>query len=378
MDLMEPLPSRSVLKASEYHDLVVSNLPEDKDVAVIKRRLQKLSDNCGGRVVGIQFRTAIVRFSSETSAKRAQKRMDGEYVFDSKISVRFFKEIGISNNKSQGNSITRNRAISESEIIANSSRQMYSASASIAGARTLQVPHYQSSSPVVGPYTTWAGVPCTPVSVSSGMIQQPPIFVARPYSSNSDVTFNRTYNELTRVQSPLIWQVAGSQQFNHLWEDQYKMEKTKLSSKRIHAPQARDNSATNGTISRTPECLRPIRGAHSSFIHASEWAVHSQTNTYKRRSPSPMYETQIHERNNQWNGQNQHSIFIRNTRTPSPYEGTMIRVINQQNNHFSPYHQNDAENEEVEVSFIICNILFILCIICKIYTYIIMLILNKI
>lgn len=55
------------------------------------------------------------------------------------------------------------------------------------------------------------------------MIQQPPIFVARPYSSNSDVTFNRTYNELTRVQSPLIWQVAGSQQFNHLWEDQYKV-----------------------------------------------------------------------------------------------------------------------------------------------------------
>lgn len=38
----------------------------------------------------------------------------------------------------------------------------------------------------------------------------------------------------------------------------------------------------------------------------------------------------------------------------------MIRVINQQNNHFSPYHQNDAENEEVEVSFIIYNILFIL------------------
>ncbi|XP_046838954.1 meiosis regulator and mRNA stability factor 1 isoform X1 [Vespa crabro] len=351
MDLMEPLPSRPLLKINEYYDLIVNNLPEDKDVVVIKRRLQKLSDNCGGRVIGIQFKTAIVRFSSETSARRAQKRMDGEYVFDSKISVRFHKETGNSNNKSQGNSITRNRAISESEIIANSSRQMYSASASIAGARTLQVPHYQSSSPVIGPYTTWAGVPCAPVSISSGMIQQPPIIVARPYSSNSDVTFNRTYNELTRVQSPLIWQVAGSQQFSHLWEDQYKVEKTKLSSKRIHAPQARDNNAANGTISRTPECLRPIRGAHNSFIHASEWAVHSQTNTFKRRSPSPMYESQIHERNNQWNGQNQHSVFIRNTRTPSPYEGTMIRVINQQNNHFSPYHQNDAENEEVEKFF---------------------------
>ncbi|XP_014599312.1 PREDICTED: meiosis arrest female protein 1 isoform X1 [Polistes canadensis] len=346
MDLMEPLPSRPLLKINEYYDLIITNLPEDKDVVVIKRRLQKMSDNCGGRVVRIKFKTAIVRFASKTSAKRAQKRMDGEYVFDSKISVRFYKETGNSNNKSQGNSITRNRALSESEIIANSFKQMYSASASIAGARTLQVPHYQSSSPVVGPYTTWTGVPC-----ASGMIQPPPIFVARPYSASSDVTFNRSYNELTRVQSPLIWQVAGSQHFSNLWEDQYKPEKTKLSSKRIHAPQARDSSASNSTISRTPECLRPIKGGHSSFIHASEWAVHSQTNTFKRRSPSPMYETQKHERNNQWNGQNQHSVFIRNTRTPSPYEGTMVRVINQQNNHFSPYQQNDSENEEVEKFF---------------------------
>ncbi|XP_043489751.1 meiosis regulator and mRNA stability factor 1 isoform X1 [Polistes fuscatus] len=351
MDLMEPLPSRPLLKVNEYYDLIITNLPEDKDVVVIKRRLQKMSDNCGGRVVRIKFKTAIVRFASKTSAKRAQKRMDGEYVFDSKISVRFYKETGNSNNKSQGNSITRNRALSESEIIANSFKQMYSASASIAGARTLQVPHYQSSSPVVGPYTTWTGVPCAPVTVSSGMIQPPPIFVARPYSASSDVTFNRSYNELTRVQSPLIWQVAGSQHFSNLWEDQYKPEKTKLSSKRIHAPQARDSSASNSTISRTPECLRPIKGGHNSFIHASEWAVHSQTNTFKRRSPSPMYETQKHERNNQWNGQNQHSVFIRNTRTPSPYEGTMVRVINQQNNHFSPYQQNDSENEEVEKFF---------------------------
>ncbi|KAK2576438.1 hypothetical protein KPH14_005771 [Odynerus spinipes] len=351
MDLMELLPSRPLLKVNEYYDLVVNNLPEDKDVIVIKRRLQKLSDNCGGRVMGVQSRSAIVRFSSENSARRAQKRMDGEYVLDSKISVRFHKETGNSNNKSKESSTPRNRAISESEIVTNSSRQMYSASASIVGARTLQVPHYQSSSPVVGPYTTWSGVPCAPVSAPPGMIQPPPIFVARPYSSNSDVTFNRAYNELTRVQSPLIWQVAGSQQCSHLWEEQYKVEKTKLSSKRIHIPQVRDNTTTNGTVSRTPEGLRPIRGAHNSFIHSSEWTVHSQANSFKHRSPSPMYETQIHERNNQWNGQNQHSVFVRNTRTPSPYEETILRVMSQQNNHSSPYQHNDVENEEVEKFF---------------------------
>lgn len=59
-----------LFQVSEYYDLIVNNLPEDKDVVVIKRRLQKLSDNCGGRVIGIQFKTAIVRFSSETSARR--------------------------------------------------------------------------------------------------------------------------------------------------------------------------------------------------------------------------------------------------------------------------------------------------------------------
>lgn len=269
---------------------------------------------------------------------------------DSKISIKFRKETGTNNNKIQESSTTRNRSISESEVVANSSKQMYSASASIVGARTLQVPHYQSSLSVVGPYTTWGSGPCAPISAPPGMLPPPPLFVARPYSSNSDVTFNRTYNELTRVQSPLIWQVAGSQQCNHLWEEQYKVEKTKLSSKRIHVPQVRDNNVANSTVSRTPEGLRPIRGTHNSFVHSSEWAVHSHANSFKR-SPSPIYESQVHERNNQWNGQNQHSVFVRNARTPSPYEGTILRVLGQQNNHSSPYQQNDVENEEVEKFF---------------------------
>lgn len=39
---------------------------------------------------------------------------------------------------------------------------------------------------------------------------------------------------------------------------------------------------------------------------------------------------------------------MRNSRTPSPYEST-VQTMNQQNNHTSPYHPSDTENEEVEV-----------------------------
>lgn len=52
------------------------------------------------------------------------------------------------------------------------------------------------------------------------MMQQPPVFFGRSF--NNDVTFNRTYNELARVQSPLIWPIAGPQ-YNHIWEEQYKV-----------------------------------------------------------------------------------------------------------------------------------------------------------
>jgi len=40
------------------------------DVNVIKRRLKQLSENCGGRVVDVQSDTAVVRFTSHSSADR--------------------------------------------------------------------------------------------------------------------------------------------------------------------------------------------------------------------------------------------------------------------------------------------------------------------
>lgn len=61
------------------------------------------------------------------------------------------------------------------------------------------------------------------ICVFRSMIQPPPIFVGRPYSNGNNVSFNRAYNELARVQSPLFWQVSGSQQFGQMWEEQFKV-----------------------------------------------------------------------------------------------------------------------------------------------------------
>lgn len=55
------------------------------------------------------------------------------------------------------------------------------------------------------------------------VIQQPPIFYGRSYPNSGDVAFNRTYSELGRVQSPIIWQIPGPQSYGQLWEEQYKV-----------------------------------------------------------------------------------------------------------------------------------------------------------
>ncbi|XP_076293611.1 meiosis regulator and mRNA stability factor 1-like protein [Lasioglossum baleicum] len=364
-ELMESLPSNT-LEVTAFYYLLVYNLPKDQDVSSIKRRLKQLSENCGGRVIKVQSSNAVVRFTSRILAKRALKHMNRKIVLGSEISVKLLNKSETYFQKFQGNFTNRNRAVSESEIAISSSKQMYSASTSVSGGRTLQIPHYQSASPVLGTYASAWNAHCAPVSAPPGMIQQPSIFVGRPYSSNNNVSFNRAYNELARVQSPLFWQISGSSQFGHMWEEQYKVEK-KLLSRRIHIPQARDNTATSNVSSRTPEGLRRIRGTHNSFVQPPEWTGsrqqhpqlnvsanfngngHSQLNSFKRRSPSPMCDLQPRERN-QWNGQNQQPTPASNARTPSPYENS-IQPTSHQNNRTSPYQLSDAENEEVEKFF---------------------------
>jgi meiosis arrest female protein 1 len=51
-------------------EIIVSNLPEDKDQSRVKNRLKQLSGNCGGRVVAITKSTATIRFSTGEFAAR--------------------------------------------------------------------------------------------------------------------------------------------------------------------------------------------------------------------------------------------------------------------------------------------------------------------
>ncbi|KAK4874882.1 hypothetical protein RN001_014242 [Aquatica leii] len=91
--ITERVPSASKFKSisNQQTDLLVFNLPliATNDVSRLKNRLKYLSDNCGGRVLSIykDSRYAVIRFSSLDFAKRAQKRLDGEFVFGNKIQV---------------------------------------------------------------------------------------------------------------------------------------------------------------------------------------------------------------------------------------------------------------------------------------------------
>ena len=57
-------------KPSFSSDVLVTNLPTTKNPSVLKGRLNKLSDNCGGKVVTINGNKAIVRFPNTEAAFR--------------------------------------------------------------------------------------------------------------------------------------------------------------------------------------------------------------------------------------------------------------------------------------------------------------------
>ncbi|XP_063240697.1 meiosis regulator and mRNA stability factor 1 isoform X1 [Bacillus rossius redtenbacheri] len=85
--LTESIPLKSSKRGDSPSELLVSNLPDDRDPGRVRLRLKKLSDNCGGRVVAVSSSSATIRFSNHVCASRAQKRMDGEDVYGCKISV---------------------------------------------------------------------------------------------------------------------------------------------------------------------------------------------------------------------------------------------------------------------------------------------------
>uniref|UniRef100_A0A4W3HYD8 Meiosis regulator and mRNA stability factor 1 n=1 Tax=Callorhinchus milii TaxID=7868 RepID=A0A4W3HYD8_CALMI len=89
-EFVSNLPPRLPEKMPQCHTLLyVYNLPLNRDSKQVSNRLRRLSDNCGGKVLNITGSCAMLRFTSQESAERAQKRMEHEDVFGNKILVSF-------------------------------------------------------------------------------------------------------------------------------------------------------------------------------------------------------------------------------------------------------------------------------------------------
>ncbi|XP_034544960.1 meiosis regulator and mRNA stability factor 1 isoform X8 [Notolabrus celidotus] len=92
-EITADLPPRILVKEQpSYNLLYVHNLPVNCDKSLrnaVKLRLRRLSDNCGGKVLGMSQGTAVLRFGSPEAASRARKRMENEDVFGRQISLSF-------------------------------------------------------------------------------------------------------------------------------------------------------------------------------------------------------------------------------------------------------------------------------------------------
>ncbi|XP_031419446.1 meiosis regulator and mRNA stability factor 1 isoform X2 [Clupea harengus] len=92
-EFLSGLPPRMPLKSQPgFNILFVHNLPTNRDGKSVANRLRRLSDNCGGKVLGLSAGTAVLRFSSLEAAERARKRMENEDVYGCRIHVSFSPE----------------------------------------------------------------------------------------------------------------------------------------------------------------------------------------------------------------------------------------------------------------------------------------------
>uniref|UniRef100_A0A673MAK8 Meiosis regulator and mRNA stability factor 1 n=1 Tax=Sinocyclocheilus rhinocerous TaxID=307959 RepID=A0A673MAK8_9TELE len=80
-DLPPGMPSFSLL--------FVHHLPTHRDAKAVANRLQRLSTNCGGKVLGVSGGCGVLRFSSAEAAERARKRMENEDVLGHRIVLSF-------------------------------------------------------------------------------------------------------------------------------------------------------------------------------------------------------------------------------------------------------------------------------------------------
>uniref|UniRef100_A0A4W5L8D5 Meiosis regulator and mRNA stability factor 1 n=1 Tax=Hucho hucho TaxID=62062 RepID=A0A4W5L8D5_9TELE len=91
-EMVADLPPRQAVKSQlGFNLLYVYNLPPGCDGKSVGNRLRRLSDNCGGKVLGVSMATgtAVLRFGSQEAAERARKRMENEDVFGRRIALSF-------------------------------------------------------------------------------------------------------------------------------------------------------------------------------------------------------------------------------------------------------------------------------------------------
>uniref|UniRef100_A0A8C8EQN2 Meiosis regulator and mRNA stability factor 1 n=1 Tax=Oncorhynchus tshawytscha TaxID=74940 RepID=A0A8C8EQN2_ONCTS len=91
-EMVADLPPRQAVKSQlGFNLLYVYNLPPGCDGKSVGNRLRRLSDNCGGKVLGVSMATgtAVLRFGSQEAAERARKRMENEDVFGRRITLSF-------------------------------------------------------------------------------------------------------------------------------------------------------------------------------------------------------------------------------------------------------------------------------------------------
>ena len=90
-DILSSIPDRTAKPGMLYvkHELVVKNLPIHQPEMAIRARLNKLCDNCGGKILQVNMKTgfAFLAFSSPETCERAHIRLQNKDVLGNKIQV---------------------------------------------------------------------------------------------------------------------------------------------------------------------------------------------------------------------------------------------------------------------------------------------------
>ncbi|XP_023712451.1 meiosis regulator and mRNA stability factor 1 isoform X5 [Cryptotermes secundus] len=383
--LMEDLPLRGFIKSSNKPvEVIVSNLPEDKDQSRIRNRLKQLSVNCGGRVVAITKSTATIRFSTGEFAARAQKRMDGEDVFGRKITVGYPNRL-LDRDKKEGSpvktqSVRKQKCVLRDE--AENQQFAHTAIGSTSCQRSASLSSFYHSAPIGHNVLSSVPVPdfmsrfpqngwkaLANGNTVSGALSSELSYPAQnqenywygnavfksPSAECIDLSANSRDN--SRSQSPLT---AGAwRRVKESATEELKM----LTGTIKHEAKTRIITA-NGNTEKTPEGYRRIKGTHRVCVSDENSCIQqyqeqhttvsshqpiSNFNTIFSSSVGPYSRHQATIRNNGATG--------RNCRTPSPYtvSGQDIEGIAQRGwPVVVPTHNitcSDTEREELEHYF---------------------------